>query len=119
MSTSVSRALVDVLSYDHTDPGRSEKAAEAALVGDARTQYATLVKTLEEKAPGQKLVLSATVQAVGVKELTDEDATLLVFLDQTSRRAGDDEASVSAAQLSVRAVRRADGSWRISDLTPL
>ena len=114
----VSRALVSVLSYDWSDPAASERAADEVLGGAARREYDELVATLHEKAPDQQLVLTAQVQSVGVKELTERHAELLVFLDQTSRRADDDEASVSAAQLAVTAERVSD-RWRITGLTPL
>lgn len=63
-------------------------------------------------------MLTAQVQATAVKHLTDDKASLLVFLDQSSQRAKDKEATVSAAQLAVTA-RRVDGEWKISSLKPL
>lgn len=115
---SVSKALTSVLSYDHANPSATEQAAEQWLVDDAHDEYETLYASLAERAPGQKLTLTAVVQTVGVKELDDNSATALVFLDQSSQRASDDEASVSAAQLSVDVVKR-DGVWKVSGLTPL
>lgn len=118
VQTQVSKALTMVLSYDYGDPGSTEKAADALLAGDARKEYETLFASLQERAPDQKLVLTAQVEASGVKKLTDDSAELLVFLDQSSRRAGDKEASVSAAQLAVTATK-ADGTWKITELKPL
>ncbi|WP_375001756.1 hypothetical protein [Aeromicrobium sp. CTD01-1L150] len=114
----VSQALGAVLSYDHADPGPTEAAADSLLSGDAREEYDTLFASLQERAPDQELVLTAQVQAVAVKELDDDSAQLLVFLDQSSQRAADDEASVSAAQLSVQAEKQ-DGDWVITGLDPL
>ena len=114
----VSRALSQVLSYDHASPGTTEAAADEVLAGAARKEYDTLFATLEKKAPGQKLVLTAQVQSVGVKELTADTAKLLVFLDQSSQRATDSEASLSAAQLAVGA-KKVNGSWKITSLKPL
>jgi Mce-associated membrane protein len=114
----VSQALVSVLSYDYADPATTDRAADEVLGGDARREYDQLVATLHEKAPDQQLVLTATIEAVGVKELDDDSAELLVFLDQSSRRATDAEARFSAAQLAVTAERTGD-TWRITGLTPL
>lgn len=114
----VSRALTSVLSYDFNDPGASEAAAEKLLTGKARKEYDTLFAALKKKAPGQQLVLTAQVEAAAVKELTDDSAKLLVFLDQTSRRATDKENTVSAAQLSITA-ERTGGHWQITGLKPL
>ncbi|MFT4286438.1 hypothetical protein [Nocardioides sp.] len=118
VESDVSSALTKVLSYDYSDPSATEQAADQLLAGDARKEYDTLFASLQERAPGQQLVLSATVQAVAVKELAGDQATLLVFVDQTSQRASDSEASISAAQLSIEA-KRSGGSWLITGLTPL
>ncbi|MBC7595763.1 MAG: hypothetical protein H7288_17805 [Kineosporiaceae bacterium] len=114
----VSQALTRVLSYDHSNPGTTEEAADALLVGNARKEYDTLFESLQDRAPKQKLILTATVAAAGVKELTDDTAELLVFLDQSSRRADDKEASISAAQIAISA-KKVDGAWRITELKPL
>ncbi|MFI5430112.1 hypothetical protein [Aeromicrobium sp. UC242_57] len=58
------------------------------------------------------------MQAVGVKSLSDDKASLLVFLDQSSQRAKDNEASYPAAQLSIEA-KKVGKVWKISGLTPL
>lgn len=118
VQTEVARTLVGVLSYDFANPATSQQVADKKLSGDAREEYDTLVASLHEKAPGQQLVLSAQVGASAVKELSDSEAKLLVFLDQTSKRAEDDEASVSAAQLAVTA-SKVDGTWTITELQPL
>lgn len=114
----VSQALVRVLSYDFSDPATTEQAADEVLAGKAREEYDTLFASLQERAPGQELMLSAQVQVAAVKHLSDTTASLLVFLDQTSQRATDKEASISAAQLAVDA-RKVDGTWRITGLDPL
>lgn len=116
--TTVSRELVAVLSYSWDDPATTTTAAAQVLTGGAQKQQRTLFAELAKKAPGQKLVLSARVEAAGVTRLDGDHATLLVFLDQSSQRAKDKQATVSAAQLRVDAVRTAD-TWKISSLTPL
>ena len=114
----VSQALIKVLSYDFSDPAPTEQAANAVLIGAAREEYDLLFESLQERAPGQQLVLSAQVQAAAVKKLDDDSAELLVFLDQSSQRSTDQEASVSAAQLAITAQKVA-GTWRIAALQPL
>lgn len=118
VSTAVSRALTGVLSYDHSDPSMSATIADNVLTGDARAEYDRLFEAMNEKAPGQELVLTAQVQATAVKELKDDKATLLVFVDQVSQRAEDKEASLSAAQLRVEA-EKINGAWTITQLQPL
>jgi len=118
VSTVVSRGLIQVLSYDWSQPEVTEDAADEVLSGQARTEYDTLFASLQDRAPGQQLTLTAEVQVAGVQRLSADKATLLVFLDQSSTRAEDDESSVSAAQLSVT-VERTGTSWRITGLKPL
>lgn len=116
--TVVTRGLTQVLSYDYTQPEATRAFADQILSGQAREQYDTLFASLAERAPGQQLTLSVVVQATGVRELTPDKATLLVFLDQTSSRVEDKEKSVSAAQLNVTAEREGR-SWVITGLKPL
>jgi len=115
VQTQVSQTLTKVLSYDYSNPGPIQQAASTLLSGAAKNQYATLLKTLQQKAPGQQLVLSAQVDSAAVKTLTGSTATLLVFLDQSSQRAADKQPSVSAAQLKVDAAR-IDGTWKVTGL---
>lgn len=118
VQSEVSKGLTQVLSYDYADPSRTTAALDAVLAGDARKQYDILFEDLQKNAPGQQLVMSAEVKSAAVKELTDTDAKLLVFLDQRSERAGDKEASISAAQLAITA-KKTKGAWLITGFKPL
>jgi Mce-associated membrane protein len=118
VTTVVSRGLTQVLSYDYNQPDATRAFADQVLSGQARKEYDTLFASLQERAPGQKLTLSAEVRVSGVKELTSSKATMLVFIDQRSTRAADKQSSVSAAQLSVTAERKGN-SWVITGLKPL
>ena len=114
----VGQGLERVLSYDYQQPDATKQAAKVVLSGNASKEYDELFGKLQDKAPDQKLVLTARVIAAGVVELTDDKAKLLVFVDQSSRRAKDKDASVSAAQLSVTAQKN-KGTWTITGLKPL
>ena len=116
--TVVSRGLAQVLSYDYSQPEATRAVADQVLKGQAREEYDTLFASLQDRAPGQRLTLTAQVQVAGVQELSPSRATLLVFVDQRSTRAKDQETSVSAAQLSVTAERSGD-TWVITGLLPL
>jgi Mce-associated membrane protein len=118
VQASVSQALGRVLTYDFQDPATTEAAADDVLAGKARKEYDTLFASLQQRAPGQQLRLTAQVQAIGVKQLRGDTAQLLVFLDQSSQRATDQESSVSAAQLAVTAEKKG-GTWKITGLKPL
>lgn len=114
----VDTALQHILSYRYSNPGATQTAADQVLVGAARQQFRTLFAALQQKAPGQKLTLSAKVVRSGVSRLEGNRASLLVFLDQASTRASDGTTATSAAQLHIQAVQQG-GVWRISELQPL
>jgi len=116
--TVVSRGLTQVLSYDYNQPEATRAFADQVLDGQAREEYDTLFASLQDRAPGQKLTLTAQVQVAGVEELSSSKANLLVFVDQKSFRKKDEEASVSAAQLDITAERKG-GTWVITGLKPL
>ncbi|GAA4758525.1 hypothetical protein GCM10023350_50420 [Nocardioides endophyticus] len=116
--TVVSRGLTQVLSYDYNQPDATRAFADQVLAGQAREEYDTLFASLQDRAPGQKLTLTAQVQVSGVEDLTGSKATLLVFVDQKSFREKDKEASVSAAQLDITAERKG-ATWVITGLKPL
>lgn len=116
--TAVSRGLTQVLSYDYQQPDATRAYADQILSGQARKEYDTLFASLQQRAPGQKLTLTAEVRVAGVRTLSPTKATLLVFVDQTSTRKKDKQSSVSAAQLSVTAEAKGR-SWVITGLKPL
>jgi Mce-associated membrane protein len=62
-------------------------------------------------------VLSAPLRSVGVVELRDDRASVLVFVDQQILRDGTGHIS-GASQLLITAVR-SDGSWKVEDITVL
>lgn len=114
----VSRGLTQVLSYDYTQPEATRAFADQVLAGQAREEYDTLFASLQDRAPGQELTLTAEVQVAGVEDLKSSKAKLLVFVDQKSMRKKDKEASVSAAQLDITAERKG-ATWVITGLKPL
>ncbi len=111
----VSAALGTVFSYRYDDPAKSEQAAKDVLTGPALAQYEQLFGQVRKLAAEQKLVVTSTAVASGVKLLDGDRAALLVFLDQTGTR-GDGQRSTGAAQLSVTAERVA-GKWRVTGMS--
>jgi len=117
VTTAVREALEQVFSYRYDNTALTEAAAKTVLVGKASSQYEELFKQVRELAPAQKLVHKSKVVLSGVSQLDGDHATMLVFLDQTSTRGDNGEATVGGAQLSVGA-QRVDGVWRISSIDP-
>ncbi|SFW69124.1 hypothetical protein [Amycolatopsis australiensis] len=110
----VSAALGTLFSYRYDDPAKNERAAKELLSGPALAQYDQLFGQVRKLAADQKLVVTSTAVASGVKLLDGDRAALLVFLDQTGTR-GDGQRSTGAAQLSVTA-ERVDGKWRVTGM---
>jgi Mce-associated membrane protein len=112
----ISAALGTLFSYRYDDPAsKNEQAAKELLAGPALAQYGQLFGEARKLAADQKLVVTSTAVASGVKLLDGDRAALLVFLDQTGTR-GDGQRSTGAAQLSVTA-ERVGGKWRVTGMS--
>jgi len=114
----VKSAIENSFSYDYTDTARTEKAARSVLVGDAMREYEQLFTKVRTQAADQQLVLVSTVRAIAVRELTQVDATLLVFVDQQAVRTGDNGNTSTSAQLGVVA-HWSGTAWQVTGLTVL
>lgn len=117
VSAAVTSSLNRVFSYSFEDPEATEQAADAVLRGPALETYNQLFAQVREMAPEQQVVLTTRVVSSAVQSLHGDQATLLVFLDQSATRASDDTTSAAAAQLSVTAKREGE-TWVIIDMEP-
>lgn len=116
----VSSGLKAVFSYHHADLERTERAVGLALTGRAAREYRAEFNIAVAKAKRDKLVRSTTVRSIGVRQLTADRATLLVFLDQQTLAAGAAKGppKSTTATLDVTAIRTPQG-WRISEIRTL
>jgi Mce-associated membrane protein len=113
----VTETVETVFSYEYRDTARTHEAARELLVGSAVEQYEALFAQVEQRAPERRTVLSTAVRSVGVVELRDDHATVLVFVDQQTLQ-GDGTHTSGASQLSITAVHSGD-AWKIEDITVL
>ena len=121
------KAVDALFSYDHTDPGALEKAADGLLTGKAVEQHRTLLADVRERADAQKAVITTTVTDSAVERIDGDRARVLVYADQSSvstagstkkaKGAKDarDEGVYAGAMLAVDVVRR-DGRWLVSGI---
>lgn len=114
----VSAGLKAAFSYDYANLGRTERSAALALTGRAATEYRSRFAAMAKRAKAGKLVRGTSVRSIGVRELSEDHATLLVFLDQQTARGSGGTPVSSTATLDVHAVV-VDGGWRISAITSL
>ncbi|MFB6772333.1 hypothetical protein [Streptomyces sp. NPDC056337] len=124
----VGNALARIFSYTPDGTAAAERSARTVLDGRAARQYETLFARVRDDLTEQRVTLSTRAVRTGVIELDGDEARLLVFLDQTSRRGSakdsakdsaknkaKDATTTAAAQLTVTA-RLQDDRWRIVDL---
>ncbi|HEY0808221.1 MAG TPA: hypothetical protein VGD84_24350 [Pseudonocardiaceae bacterium] len=115
VSGQVVSAVGTVFSYNYTNMGKTESAVQRLLTGNALCQYNLLFKVVKQQAPGQKLVLTTTVQAKGVEMLQGSTARVLLLVQQTDTRASTNQTSTSQSMIAVNAVKQG-GTWQISGI---
>lgn len=118
VTTAVRRAVESAFSYDYGNTDHTREAARAVLVGRAVQQYDELYAQVKQQAQERKLVLTTAVRSIGVMELRDDRAVVLVFVDQQIVQTGDGAHTSGASQMSVSVVR-SNGTWLIEDITVL
>ncbi|MFS4104119.1 hypothetical protein [Streptomyces sp. PD-S100-1] len=106
--------LARVFSYTPDGLDATERSARTVLTGRAARQYTQLLARIRADVAKQRVTLSTQAVRTGVIRLDGDDARLLVFLDQVSRR-GKAAGTSAAAQLTVTA-HRENGQWRIVDI---
>lgn len=111
----VANMVALLFSYDHTDPGKTHKAARTFLTGAAPRQYETLFAKVKTDAPEHRTVLGTRVTDSAVTALHGDKARVLVFAVQQTTRTTDGRTSSAPAMLAIDAVRR-NGHWRITAL---
>jgi Mce-associated membrane protein len=107
-----------IFSYDYTNIARTERAAADVLVDAAVNQYRDSFAAAKKQAEDQKLVRATTVRSIGVREIRGDQATVLLFLDQQTLHATNNQQESTGAQLDITA-KRVDGKWKIASLTAL
>ncbi|WP_051070092.1 hypothetical protein [Actinopolyspora halophila] len=112
----VGSAVEKLFSYDYSNVGKTEEAAENLLVGKAVDQYDKMFKTVREQAPEQKMKLTSTVTRSGVTLLEGDRAEVLLFVNQEATSTKSDDGGVYPAQLTVQA-EKSDGEWKISNMS--
>ncbi|MCU1680691.1 MAG: hypothetical protein JWQ81_1430 [Amycolatopsis sp.] len=114
----VGAAVKAVFSYDYSDLARTERAAADVLVDSAATTYHASLAAAEKQSTSEKLVRTTTIRSIGVRELSGDQATVLLFLDQQTLHTVGNQHDSTGAQLLVTA-KRVDGRWKLATLIPL
>jgi Mce-associated membrane protein len=114
----VGEAVKTVYSYDFARLDENEKNARAVITPEFEQQFTQLFADVRDKAPKQKAVVTATVALTGVRQLTDDTAVVVLFMNQIATRTaetGPAQQLASAGRLTVTA-KKIDGTWKIADV---
>lgn len=112
----VTEAVETLFSFDYKNIGKTEQAAKDLLANDeVRGTYDCLYGEVKRLAPEQKMILTTRVARIAPISLQDEDAELLVFVDQAAVRSGKDKSNYGGSQLTVSA-EQVDGKWKIAEI---
>jgi Mce-associated membrane protein len=113
------QAVPELLSYDAATLDDDLAAARDWITESFRDEFATLQDDLIQPAvEEQGFATAAEVTRVGVVEGTTRVVTLLVFVEQTTEREGEEPDEPIATRATVR-MEKVDGRWLVGDLRPV
>lgn len=108
-------ALTAMLSVDWTDLAANERAVEQWATVGFRAKQDSLYQELRRQAPVQHYRADFVVREIGIKQLDERGARLLVFGDQHASRDGVPNAPVATMMGVV--VERSGSTWKLADVT--
>jgi len=108
----------ELFTFTYTDLEAHKTRFAELTTGAFSRQYAELFETVVSQATSQRLSLASTAADVAVRQLDDESAEVLVFLDQTGTRA-DTGAQTVGKSMFLASLRRVAGTWKFSHLNIL
>jgi Mce-associated membrane protein len=108
-----------MLSYDYRHLDEDFQRAEALLTPEFRKRYiTTTAKAVKPLAAKYKAITSAAVTSAGLVSAEEDEATVLVFVAQTSTNSRAANPRLDRSRVNVTMVR-GDGGWLIDDLQPV
>lgn len=104
-----------VLSYRAKSFESDVAAARKLMTPSMRSQYADTLAKVRKKVQSKGLNLKATTESSGIVSMTEQQAEVLVFVNQTTTAKGSKATQLNENRVLVT-VTRTDGAWRISKL---
>ena len=111
------QAAEAVLGYDYQALDADAQAARRWLTPAYQREYDAQLQSLRAPAVEREIVVDAQVYAAGVLSATADQASVLLFVDQTRSVAGAEELPV-ANRVRFDLVLR-DGQWLVDDIVTL
>lgn len=102
-------------SYDHRDFDGYTKAVKDLATGEFADRFAAREKDLRTVVNQSEAQVEATVVDAAVQSASDDEAVVLLFVDQTLKGAGTDDESTSQMRMRMTLVRSGD-RWLVSKL---
>lgn len=106
---------VQVTSYDYRDMDDYFGELDRVSTGEYADQYLDSTDELRELVTNTRSVVEAEVVAAGVSEVSDDSATVVLFVDQTVQNKALTAPRIDRNRLEMTLVRDGDG-WLISSL---
>jgi Mce-associated membrane protein len=114
-----STGTVKVLSYSPDTLDQDFSAAEAMLTGDFLTYYKQFTIQITKPAAQQRQIsTSANVLRAGVETLTSQKATILLFVNQTTKSQDKPEPTLTSSSVRV-GLSKVKGAWLIDSFNPV
>ncbi|QIK74429.1 J domain-containing protein [Nocardioides piscis] len=109
------RAIVPVLSYDHTTLEADRKRATAYLTGDYREDYDELFAVISDNAPTTETKVVTEVIASGIVRSGEDRVDVLVFVDRPTTNKLSPEPVVYKDQVTVT-MQKVGEDWLVDNL---
>ncbi|WP_298179038.1 hypothetical protein [Saccharomonospora sp.] len=112
----MSEAAERLFSIDYNDMAKTEQAAEQLLGNEeVRSTYDTLMGEYRDQASEQKIVVTTTAVRSAVVLLDGDRARVMVYVDQTATRAGDEQTVGGPAAMWFETELK-DGAWKVVNM---
>ncbi len=113
------KAAVAILSSDHARLDEDVEAARAFLTPSFAREYAEYTgSTVEPRARRYRAVLTTEVLASGLETIEGEEATALLYLNQTTRSSQLVAPRLDVSTVEIRLVWT-DGQWLVAGVEPI
>lgn len=107
-----------VMSYDYRDLATRRTLVADLTTDDFQEDQGGLFDQIDTQAPAQQLTLTSTVADSAARSIVDDEAEVLVFLDQTSL-SGVSQQEGRSGVMFLATFERSDGEWLLDEIEAL
>lgn len=109
--------VTTMFGYTPKDVAAHVERSKKAVTGDAKTQYEKIISDtdLVAEVGKQKIISEVIIQDAGVVTSTRNSATVLLFINQSVTRGGNELVQINPSRLTY-SMTRDDGRWLINSI---